>query len=51
MLWQDIKEELAILDPTAKTPDSMLVSRILHTLTHEEFVRFNNTWDAMPANE
>ena len=32
-------------------PDSMLVSRILHTLTHEEFVRFNNTWDAVPANE
>ena len=50
-LWQDIKEELASLDPTNKMPDSMLVSRILHTLTHEEFVRFNNTWGAMPANE
>ncbi len=50
-LWQDIKEELALLDPTAKMPDSMLVSRVLHTLTHEEFIRFNNTWDAMPAKE
>jgi len=34
-LWQDIKDELAILD----------------TLTNEEYVRFNNTWDAMPAKE
>ena len=29
----------------------MLISRILHTLTHNEFVCFNNTWDAMPAKE
>ena len=50
-LWQDIKDELAMLDPTAKMSDSMLISRILHTLTLDEFVRFNNTWVVMPAKE
>ena len=50
-LWQDIKDELAMLDPTAKMPDSMLISHILHTLTQDEFIRSNNTWDAMSAKE
>ena len=50
-LWQDITDELAMLDPTAKMPESMLISRILRTLTHDEFFRFNNTWDAKPAKE
>lgn len=50
-LWQDIKDELAVLEPSAKMPDSMLISRILHTLTDDEYIRFNNTWDAMPASE
>ena len=40
-----------MLDPKAKIPDSMLISRILHTLTHDEFFRSNNTWDAIPAKE
>ena len=48
-LWQNNKDELAMLDPTAKI--SMLISRILHTLTHDEFFRFNNNWDAMPAKK
>ena len=50
-LWQDIKDKLAMLDPTAKILDLMLINRILHTLTHEEFVRLNNTCDAILAKE
>ena len=49
--WQDINEKLAITDPSAKKPGSMLISNVLHFLTREKFIRFNNIWDAMPVEQ